>query len=134
MHQLTLTERHYPGDVVVVAMAGELDIATASELDELLIRLAASGHHRLVLDTAQLVFCDASGIRVLIRARARVDGQQGWLRLAAVDPRLRKILRILALGRVLPAFDDVYRAVLGKDPPEPIGSAPAAGLLSAESG
>lgn len=117
MNQLTLSERHCPDDVVVVSMSGELDIATSPQLDGYLVDLAAAGHHRLVLDTAQLTFCDASGIGVLVRARARADGQRGWVRLATVAPRLRKVLAILALLTVLPAFDDVSRAILGDDPP-----------------
>lgn len=132
MHQLTLSERHYPGDVVVVAVSGELDIATAAVLDDYLIHLAATGHHRLVLDTALLTFCDGSGIRVLVRGRARV-AQRGWLRLAAVDPRLRRILAILALIPALPAFEDVARAILGTESPERIGpgAVPVAGGLAA---
>lgn len=110
MQQLTLTERHYSGDIVVVVLSGELDIATACELDDYLINLAATGHHRLVLDAARLTFCDASGIRVLVRARARAAGQSGWLRLAAVGPQLRRILAILALVTTLPVFDDVSHA------------------------
>lgn len=121
MHQLTLTERHYSGDIVVVAMSGELDVATAAELDDHLIHLAVTGHHRLVLDAARLTFCDASGIHVLVRAQARAAGQHGWLRLAAVDPLLSRILAILALTNALPAFGNVSRAVLGIDAPDQIG-------------
>lgn len=121
MNQLTLTERHYSGDIVVLVMSGELDVGTAAELDDHLIQLAFSGHHRLVLDAARLTFCDASGVHVLVRAQARASGQLGWLRLAAVDPQLRRILAILALTTVLPAFEKVSRAVLGIDVPDRIG-------------
>jgi len=120
MQQLTLTERHYSGDIVVLVMSGELDVATAVELDDHLLHLAFTGHHRLVIDAARLTFCDASGIHVLVRAQARAAGQCGWLRLAAVDPRLRRILAILALTTALPAFDKVSRAVLGIDAPDQI--------------
>jgi anti-sigma B factor antagonist len=121
MNQLTLTERHYSGDIVVVAISGELDVATAVELDDHLIHLSVTGHHRLVLDAARLTFCDASGIHVLVRAQARAAGKLGWLRLAAVDPRLHRILAILALTIALPAFDNVSRAVLGIEAPDRIG-------------
>ena len=133
MHELTLTERHYSGDIVVMAMSGELDIATTAELDDYLIRLAATGHHRLVLDLARLTFCDASGIRVLVRARERAARQCGWLRLAEVDPQLRRILAILALTTTLSLYDNVSRAVHGIDAPDRIGlrSMPVADLLPA---
>jgi anti-sigma B factor antagonist len=119
LHHLTLSQRHYPGDVVVVGVSGELDVATAPKLDDYLIGLASTGHHRLVLNAARLTFCDASGIHVLIRAGRRVERQHGWLRLTAVSPRLRRILTILALLAVLPAFDDVSHAVLAADPQVP---------------
>lgn len=115
MHQLTLSKHHCPDGVVVVGVSGELDIATAPELDDYLIHLASTGHHRLVLDTARLTFCDASGIRVMIRASAQADAQHGRLNLTAVSPRLHRILMILALLRVLPVSDDTSRAVLTAD-------------------
>lgn len=111
--QFAVRERHLPGGVVVVTVSGELDIATAPHLDEYLIHLSASGHHRLVLDAEDLTFCDASGIRVLIRARARASGDSGWLRLAALIPRLRRILAMPVLMASLPMFDSVSLAVLG---------------------
>ena len=138
-HQLNLSKRHYPGGVVVVSVSGELDIATAPKLDDYLIRLTSTGHHRLVLNAVRLTFCDASGVRVLVRARARVDGLHGWLRLAAVSPRLHRILTILALHSTFPAFDDVSRAALAFDPPDLIAPAEVvevsvAGKASAVSG
>lgn len=132
MQQLSVSERHDPDGVVVVAVSGELDIATAPELEACFTRLAEAGHHRLVLDAALLTFCDASGIRVLIKARARADEERGWLRLAAVSPRLHRILTTLALLTVLPAFEDVYRAVLAAEPPDQVESATeSAGLRAA---
>lgn len=134
-HQLTLSKRHYPDGVVVVGISGELDIATAPDLDDFLIHLAATGHHHLVLNMARLTFCDASGIRVMIRARARADAQLGWLHLMAVSPRLHRILTILALLRVLPASDSVHCALRTAEvgPVKLVGS-PAAGALVAGGG
>jgi len=120
-YQLKLSERHYPGGVVVVTPVGELDMATAPELDDRLAHLTATGHHRLILNVAGLTFCDASGIRVLTRARARVDRHGGWLRLAAVDSHLYKTLAILALLTTLPVFDSVTRAIIAADPPHRTG-------------
>jgi anti-anti-sigma factor len=135
-HGLTLSTQLCPDGVVVVGVSGELDIATAPELDDYLIDLASTGHHRLILDTARLTFCDVSGIRVMIRARARADAQHGMLSLMAVSPRLRRILTLLALLRVLPAADDLSRTVLtanGSGPALAAGG-PVAGALVAGGG
>lgn len=122
--QLTLSKRHYRDGVVVVTAFGELDLATAARLDEYLLQLSSTGNHRLVLNAARLTFCDAYGIRMLIRARVRADAEHGWFRLAAVGPQLRRIIGIFELAVVLPQFDNVFRAML--DTGEPDGGTAAA--------
>lgn len=134
MREFTIGEQHYRSGAVVVAVSGELDIATAPRLEDCLAHLAATGHQRLVLDTAQLGFCDASGIRVMVRARMRADERGGWLRLAAAGPRLCRLLDILALGTLLPTYDTIAHAVAGADPSDRTEAAEtlSAGLFAAD--
>jgi anti-sigma B factor antagonist len=113
MPEFTVGEQYHHSGVVVVAICGELDIVTAPQVEDSLAYLAATRHHRLVLDTAQLSFCDAAGIRVMVRARMRADERGGWLRLAAASTRLRWLLEILGLGASLPAYDTVAHAIAG---------------------
>lgn len=120
----------------MVDLSGELDIATARELDDCLSRLMADGHPRIVLDTTGLSFCDASGIGALLRARTRAGRRRGWLRLSGVDARLHTILKILALLGVLPEYDDVSSAmpadvspVSAHAPAADVGRPPATGVL-----
>jgi anti-sigma B factor antagonist len=112
MEQLRVRE-HRENGVVVLVVSGELDPATGPQLDRQLTALTAAGHHRLVLDVANLTFCDACGITVLLRGHARAREQQGWLRLVAAHPRVRRVLKITALTQVLPVFDCVADAVEG---------------------
>jgi anti-sigma B factor antagonist len=135
MPEFTVGEQHQSGGVVVVAVSGELDIGTAPRVEDCLAYLASTGHHRLVLDTARLSFCDAAGIRVMVRARMRADERGGWLRLAAASARLLWLLDILALGTFLPAYDTVAHAIAGPDAPAPAAAAdtPSGRLLAAGS-
>ncbi len=55
--------------------AGELDIATAPEIDAALERLRREGATELVLDLRGVAFMDSSGLRVILR----------WNELAARD-------------------------------------------------
>jgi anti-sigma B factor antagonist len=110
MEQLRVCERRQH-DAVVLAVSGELDVATGPQLDRRLAALAAAGDHHVVLDAADLVFCDASGITALLRGHIRACEQQGWLRLAAVHARVRRVLVITALTRELQVFDTVADAV-----------------------
>jgi anti-anti-sigma factor len=67
------------GDVAVVALTGELDVAGAALLEHELDRVAADHAPRaLVLDLSALDFMDSTGLRlvVLADARAREEGRE----------------------------------------------------------
>src|SRR6185295_17379075 len=55
---------------VTITARGELDIATASELEAILdLALWEDTHvERVVLDLSELAFCDSSGLKVLVTA------------------------------------------------------------------
>jgi len=110
MEKLLLRESRESG-VVVLAVSGELDVLTGPQLDGRLAALSSGGLCRVVLDAAELTFCDASGITVLIRARNRVVEEQGWIRLVRVRSPLRRVLAIVGLTGVLPVFDTVTDAI-----------------------
>jgi anti-sigma B factor antagonist len=112
MEDLTLYE-YREGAVTVLAVRGELDLCSGPQLDDCLRELAALGRGRIVLDAAGLTFCDASGIRILLRGAARARAREGWLRLAGADRRLRRVLAIVRMTEVLPAFDSVADATVG---------------------
>jgi anti-anti-sigma factor len=63
-------------DRVRVAPVGELDIATAPQLDDTLRELVESGIDHVVLDLAKLEFLDSTGLRLILRwhASAQEDG------------------------------------------------------------
>jgi anti-anti-sigma factor len=53
------------GVVATVAVAGELDITTATALSRRLLAVAAGHPERIVLDLSGLVFVDVAGARAL---------------------------------------------------------------------
>jgi len=99
------------GEYALVFVGGELDIATAPQLHDHLADLTARGHTRLVLDLDELEFADAMGIDVLVSAYANMRRRGGWLRLVHVHPRVRRVLRLLRLAGILPAFASVQDAL-----------------------
>jgi anti-sigma B factor antagonist len=112
MDDLTMRARHERG-VSVLEICGELDLCSGPRLDDRLIQLTALGRGRIVLDAAGLTFCDAVGIRILLRGQDRARAREGWLRLACADRRLRRVLVITKLTGELPVFDSVDDAVAG---------------------
>ncbi len=103
------TEQH--GDLIVVSVAGELDLATAPQLADQLTDLLDKGRNRLVFDLSGLSFCDSTGLSVFVRARNSCDETGGLVRLAAPQRAVRRILEVSGLVEVLPTYASVADAV-----------------------
>jgi anti-anti-sigma factor len=85
---------------VVVAVNGEIDIATAPDLDAVLNAVIDRGYRRVALDLSQLAFLDAQGLRVLLRAHERL-APDGQLTLSSAPSSLRRLIEITGLSRTL---------------------------------
>jgi len=82
----------------VVAIGGELDLATAPDLERVLLERIDAGEG-VVLDLRGLQFMDSSGLRVLIAAHARAS--DGKTRFAVVRPAANsEVARILEIAGV----------------------------------
>jgi anti-anti-sigma factor len=105
---VTTTDRP---DGVLVALAGELDLASAAKLEDELKHIEALRPELIVLDLQALSFMDSSGLRALLAAdsRAREDGRR--LVLVRGDERVQRVLRITRLDERLEIVDSVDAAV-----------------------
>jgi anti-anti-sigma factor len=106
-------------DGTVVAVAGELDLASGPLLADHLAKLASGLWARVVLDLAHLDFCDCAGLSVLLRAHHRFAQDGGWLRLSAPGPTIHKTLRLTRLARILVCYPSIA-AAFHDPPPAPI--------------
>ena len=95
------------GDATVVALSGELDIASADGLREHLAGLLAGGHIRIVVDLAALAFCDSTGLSTFVRASHGAVEQGGYLRLAAPNGHVARVLSIVGLLDLFPTYRTV---------------------------
>ena len=92
---LTIRVRREQG-YAIVAVAGEVDIATVTRLRERLFELAASGR-TLVVDLDQVSFIDSAGLAALVGAARRTAG------LLYLARTLDGALESLAAARPAPA-------------------------------
>lgn len=90
--QLTITE-HHVGRRGVLAVAGEVDIQTAAELQT---AIEAAGNRALELwvELSDTTFMDSSGLHALVQSRAHLA--QAGRRLVLICPQ-GPVLRVLAL-------------------------------------
>ena len=92
--EFSITVRNL-SDVHVVALHGELDVASAEGLSNSLVELAGS---TLVADLSDLTFMDSAGIGALVRARNRIKAEGlGDLVLTRPGVIVRRVLEIMGL-------------------------------------
>ncbi|OLT30264.1 hypothetical protein BJF79_39275 [Actinomadura sp. CNU-125] len=109
---LTVQSRFHPthADLAVVSLTGDVDISTAARLRDDLAALLGDGARHLVLDFTEVSFMDSSGLSVLAGIFPLLRGT-GTLSLAAVNPRIREVLRTTGLTRLFPIYSSVDTAI-----------------------
>ncbi|MCX4514149.1 MULTISPECIES: STAS domain-containing protein [unclassified Streptomyces] len=103
-------------DIVVLAVAGELDHDTAEPLRTALDEAVASGARRILVDCGGLLFCDSTGLNVLLRARLAAQENEARVELAALRPQVARMLAITGAGAVFPRYASLAEALAG--PPQ----------------
>jgi anti-anti-sigma factor len=91
----------HPGVPVVAEISGEIDIASAAWLREVLL-LAIRRHGPAIrVDLQGVTFMDCSGVNMLLATarRARLEG--GRMRVVHLSPRAGRVITLLGLRKVL---------------------------------
>ena len=96
MAELELVSR-VTGDAAEVVVRGEIDVATAPQLREVLHELVQGGCKQLVLDCRALEFLDSSGIGLLVATRKRL-GEGGELVVDSPPSHVRKVLELTGVA------------------------------------
>ena len=104
-----------PAEPVVVAFHGELTIKEAPALRDSLVAVIRAGGSIVVLDLSAVSFVDQAAMGVVIGARTRLQRSGGDLRLAALQPKVARVIGLV--GGDLPVYPTVAAAV--QDPPAP---------------
>ena len=90
------------GDVPVVSLAGELDLATAPALERTLIPLCDAADGPVIVDLARCTFIDLRGLRVLLAAQEHLERSKQPLALVVGRSVL---LRVFQVTRVESLFE-----------------------------
>lgn len=98
------------GDWTVIAVVGEVDMATGPKLRDDVLGTLAAGSHHIVLDLSKVTFMDSSGLGALLGSHRRARLLEGEIRLAAPSYRVTEILRLTSLDRVFKIHPTVVEA------------------------
>lgn len=97
--------------MVVAALSGELDMASAPALEEALAEARTDGVQQLVLDLRELRFIDSSGLRAVIAAvrEARRSGHD--LALIRGPDQVQQVFDITGVARRMTIVSDESEVV-----------------------
>src|SRR5437660_680343 len=85
------------GAVMILALSGELDAVNSPRLDHAIADLLAEGRRQFLIDLIAVSFVDSSGLSALVRGLKRVRTGAGTLRLAGLQPGVRKVFELTRL-------------------------------------
>jgi len=93
--------------VCVIAVRGELDLSTASDLERPLEDAVSSGDASVLIDLTECEFIDSTGIALIVRAWQRLDrtadGEgSGQVVISSDNDQVRRVLEITGLELSIP--------------------------------
>jgi anti-sigma B factor antagonist len=98
------------GDVVIVAVGGELDVVTSRQFDDYLVEARGEFKH-VILDLTAVEFMDTGSLAVIVGHWKQLTAAGGTLALAGARYRYTKTLWITGLADRLPLYDSVEEAL-----------------------
>jgi anti-anti-sigma factor len=89
------------GDLAELMLEGELDLASAGQVEERLATLEAGSPKRIVVHLDGLAFIDSTGLRTLIQADARARERGTELILRPGDESIQRVFELTGALEVL---------------------------------
>jgi anti-sigma B factor antagonist len=108
--QVDKQDRGHAG-VTVLAVSGELDLATISILKEAVGGQFGSAGDSVVLDLSDLTFCDSTGLGSFVALHRQATQVGTTLALAAPRKRVADLLQISGINQVVSVFETVEAAL-----------------------
>lgn len=110
MELLTVSSTERDG-WTILALVGQLDVATAPDFRQALQEAQYTGANRIVLDLASLEFLDSFGLGVILGGVKRATSHDGRLVIAGAPPRVHQVFELAGIEAALPLADDVDQAI-----------------------
>ena len=102
------------GRATVIAVSGELELASSPALQEELDRVAVSDSQMLIIDLRELDFMDSTGLSVLVRAHQRIEEQGRQLAMVKGPQQVQRLLSLTGVAERL-TLVDTPEELLGQD-------------------
>jgi anti-anti-sigma factor len=115
-HPFEIREHDADG-VHVVAMLGELDLATAPRLAVRIDAARRGGARRLVIDLTAAEFCDSTGLRALVGCRQEMVAGGGRMAVVVLaDSAVARMFTLAGAGELLAVYAGLEPALAALTP------------------
>jgi anti-anti-sigma factor len=104
-------EVHDENQGAVIAVSGELDLASSPRLEEELDRVTDSDAEAVVIDLRMLEFMDSTGLSVLIRAHRRAEEQGKAFALVRGSQQVQRLLGLTGVADRMRLVDSPEEAL-----------------------
>ncbi len=98
-------------DITILALHGELDAHTASELEAAFQRCLDEGKVRIVVDGSHLDYISSAGLGVFMAFVDEIRERGGDIKIAALKPRVYKVFDLLGFPMVFDILPTVDEAI-----------------------
>jgi anti-anti-sigma factor len=85
-------------DVALITVSGELDIASAPELEQTLEQIRPELTKLVIVDLRELEFMDSTGLSIIVRAHQRLSESNCELTLIKGQPQVQRLLDLTGVA------------------------------------
>jgi anti-sigma B factor antagonist len=108
--EFSIADSRLEDGVFLIAISGELDIATVALVRQRLAALADAGARRIVADLREVAFIDSTGLAAFVHAKVR-QGDGGITLVMEPDSYARLIFEVAGLVDVIDVVDTLDDAL-----------------------
>ncbi|MEU0743283.1 STAS domain-containing protein [Streptomyces sp. NPDC006134] len=108
--RLLITRTTTDDGACLVTVAGEVDLDGSVRFRDVLLSCLGTGRGAVV-DLGGVGFMDSSGINALITAHQAAEAGGVWLRLAAPQQAVQRVLQLVGVDALIPSYPTVEAAL-----------------------
>ena len=97
--------------IYIFRIVGRADTGNAITMDSSLHQAVDSGKTKMVLDLSDLAYISSAGLRTFADILSLNQAKGGDLKLAAINPKILRIINIIGFDQFFSIYDSVSDAV-----------------------
>ena len=100
-------------ECTVISVGGQITELEADALSQRIDQLFEGGCYKLVFDLSEVTFMSSTGLGQIMRAYRIAKENDGYIRVAGVQPLVADVFRVTKLDKLVGMYDTVEEACEG---------------------